>query len=476
MKTTDFDAIVVGSGPNGLAAAITMQQQGLSTLLIEKANHIGGGLRTEQLTLPGFKHDICSAIHPMAMISGFINNLPLYQHGLKFKHPLIPLAHPFDNGHVALLQSSINDTARGLGDDEKQYLKIFNEIISQWPYIADDMLGPLSFPKHPLKSGRFAFLAMHSALSFSKKFKTDHAKALWAGIAAHSVQPLSKLSTSAVGLVLTAAAHLKGWPVPVGGSQSIADALVSYYISLGGKIQTNFYVTSLRELPSAHALLFDVNPQQLLKIAGHSFSSIYKKQLTRFRHGSGVFKIDWALDDAIPFKAIKTRSAGTVHLGNTIQEIVAYEKSVYHGRIEKNPFVLMAQQSIVDETRAPLGKHTAWAYCHVPSHSKVDMTNAIEDQIERFALGFKDRILAKHTFNTEQLEEYNPNYIGGDITGGVMDIFQLFTRPALRLSPYRTSKKGIYICSASTPPGGGVHGLCGYNAAKKALLDIFKIR
>ena len=293
------------------------------------------------------------------------------------------------------------------------------------------------------------------------------------GVAAHSMQPLTNVATSAITLVLMANGHLRGWPIPKGGSNHIANALASYLISIRGKIETNTYITSLDQLPSAHAVLFDVSPKQLLQIAGHKFSSIYKWQLERYRYGMGVFKIDWALDAPIPFTAPECRQAGTVHIGNTLGEIVSSEQQTWNGGHPEKPFVLLAQQSVFDPTRAPAGKHTAWAYCHVPNGSTADMTTNIEKQIERFAPGFRETILAKHTMNTEQIEAYNPNYIGGDINGGVIDIGQLFTRPALRWSPYKTSAKGIYICSASTPPGGGVHGMCGYYAAKRALKDVF---
>jgi phytoene dehydrogenase-like protein len=307
------------------------------------------------------------------------------------------------------------------------------------------------------------------------RFKTEQAKGFFAGMAAHSMQPLTNLSTTAAALVLLSAGHLKGWPLPKGGSQQIANALASYFISLGGKIETNTYIKSLNQLPSSHSVLFDITPKQLLQIAGHRFSNIYKWQLQRYRYGMGVFKIDWALDGPIPFAAEECKRAGTVHIGNTFSEIAAAEQLTWDGEHPEKPFVLLAQQSPFDPSRAPEGKQTVWAYCHAPNGSTVNMTEAIEKQVERFAPGFRERILAKHVMNTEQIEEYNPNYIGGDINGGVMNIGQLFTRPALRWSPYKTSAKGIYICSSSTPPGGGVHGMCGYHAAKRVLKDIFSI-
>jgi phytoene dehydrogenase-like protein len=475
MSKTEFDAVVVGSGPNGLAAAITLQQEGLSVLLIEGKDVIGGGLTSAEFTLPGFAHDVCSAIHPLAIGSPFFNTLPLADHGLDYIFPDLAAAHPFDDGTAAVLGSSLEETARLLGPDEQAYLDLFKPLVSDWPDIATDVLGPLHFPKHPIAMGKFGLKALTSSTYLAKRFKTRKAQGLWAGMAAHSIQPLTNLTTSAIGLVLMTAAHLKGWPIPVGGSKEIANALSSYFISLGGKIETGRYIKSLAELPSAKIVLFDVTPKQLLQIAGHRFSSIYKWQLERYRYGMGVFKIDWALDGPIPFTAAQARKAGTVHIGNTLEEIQLSEQLSWEGKHADKPFVLLAQQSLFDDTRAPEGKHTAWAYCHVPHGSTKDMTAIIEQQIERFAPGFRDLILARHTMNTAQVEEYNPNYIGGDINGGVIDLGQIFTRPALRSSPYRTSAKGLYICSSSTPPGGGVHGMCGYHAAKTALKDHFSI-
>lgn len=473
LEKRDFDAVIVGSGPNGLAAAIYLQQNGLSVLILEAKSEIGGGLRSAELTLPGFTHDICSAIHPLATGSPFFQQLPLADHRLEYIYPKIAAAHPFDNGTAVILKQSVTETAKLLDADEQTYLKLIQPIVTDWPNIAEDVLGPLHYPKYPFAMARFGLSALTSATHLSRRFKTEEAKALFAGMAAHSMQPLSHLTTSAAALVLMINGHLKGWPIPKGGSNRIADALASYFTSIGGKIETNTFVISLEQLPSTHAVLFDVSPKQLLQIAGHKFSSLYKWQLERYRYGMGVFKVDWALDGAIPFSAVECRQAGTIHIGNSINEITNAEQQTWDGKHPERPFVLLAQQSVFDPLRAPEGKHTAWAYCHVPNGSTVDMTNAIENQIERFAPEFKDLILAKHTINSAQMEEYNPNYIGGDINGGVINIGQLFTRPALRWSPYKTSAKGIYLCSASTPPGGGVHGMCGYNAAKKVLKDLF---
>jgi phytoene dehydrogenase-like protein len=470
----EYDAIVVGSGPNGLAAAITLQHAGLSVLLIEAKKTIGGGTRSEELTLPGFVHDVCSAIHPMAASSPFFRTLPLEQHGLQYINPPILLAHPFDDGTAALYNQSLEVTAKELGQDRESYIKLMKPIVTDWPETVADVLGPFHFPKYPLAMAGFGLHAVTSATHLAKRFSSREAKALWMGMAAHAMQSLSNATTSAVALVLMAAGHSVGWPLAKGGSNAIADALSSYFISLGGVIQTDFYVQSLGQLPSSRALLFDVTPRQLLEIAGHKFSSLYKWQLRRYRYGMGVFKIDWALDQPMPFVSEACRRAGTLHLGNTAEEIVAAEEMVCQGKHSENPFVLLAQQSLFDPSRAPAGKHTAWAYCHVPNGSTTDMTTIIEKQVERFAPGFRDLILAKHTMNSVEVEEYNVNYVGGDINGGLMNVAQLFTRPALRFSPYKTSARGIYICSSSTPPGGGVHGMCGYHAAKKVLKDLFK--
>ncbi len=469
----DYDAVVVGSGPNGLAAAIVLQQRGLSVLLLEGRKEIGGGLRTAELTLPGFRHDICSAIHPMAVASPFFNTLPLDQHGLEYIYPPVAAANPFDGGTAAILTGSVEETARLLGKDEKAYQRLIGPVVRDWPVLAPELLGPLRWPKDPAGLAAFGLNALTPATFLAGRLQTKEARGLLAGMAAHSIQPLTNLATSAIALVLMAVGHVKGWPMARGGSEALADALASYFVSLGGKIETGVYVRSLAQLPSSRALLLDLTPRQLLALGGHHWSSLYEWQLQRYRYGMGVFKIDWALDGPIPFTAAGCRQAGTVHIGNTLEEIRASEEATSRGEHPENPFILLAQQSLFDRSRAPLGKHTAWAYCHVPNGSRIDRTVTIERQVERFAPGFRERILARHVMDTGQMEEDNNNYIGGDINGGVIDIRQLFTRPALRVSPYRTSEKGIYICSSSTPPGGGVHGMCGYHAAQRALKDIF---
>ena len=474
MNKKDYDAVVVGSGPNGLAAAIVLQQKGLSVLLIEGKNKIGGGLSTEELTLPGFYHDTCSAIHPMAAGSPFFRSLPLEKYGLQFIYPPLEAAHPFDHDKTAVLKRSVVETANTLED--KAYAELIQPLVKSWPGIVGNILAPLRFPEHPADMARFGFSALTSAQYLAKRFSNPRSRGLWAGMAAHGMRPLSHCITSAIGLVLMVSGHRAGWPIPAGGSYSIAKALADYFVSWGGEIETGIYINSLSQLPSAKAVIFDVTPKQLLRIAGHRFSNIYKWQLERYRYGMGVFKIDWALVGQIPFKDPLCSQAGTIHLGNSFEEIAASEKEVWDGGHPERPFVLLAQQSVFDASRAPAGKHTGWAYCHVPNASTTDMTNAIEQQVERYAPGFRERILARHTINAMEMEERNPNDIGGDINGGITDAGQIFTRPALRFSPYRTSARGIYICSASTPPGGGVHGMGGYHAATRALKDIFKLK
>jgi phytoene dehydrogenase-like protein len=473
MPDSIYDAVVVGSGPNGLAAAIAMQQVGLSVLLIEGKNELGGGLRTAELTLPGFRHDICSAIHPLAAASPYFQTLPLAQYGLEYLTPPVAAAHPFDDGTAAAVLTSLDDTGVTLGPDAAAYRRLLAPLVAEWPNLVRATLGPLRLPSKPLALARFGLSALLPATVLARRFAGEKAKGLLAGMAAHSIQPLSNLTTSAIGLVLLTAAHRAGWPLAKGGSQSIADALVAHFRALGGHVETGTFVRSLGQLPPARAVLLDVTPAQLLEIAGHSLSSIYQWQLRRYRYGMGVFKVDWALAAPIPFTAPECAQAGTVHLGGTLAEIAAGEQAAARGQHPARPFVLLAQQSLFDATRAPAGQHTAWAYCHVPNGSRQDMTAAIENQVERFAPGFRERILARHTFDPLQMQAHNPNYVGGDINGGVLDIGQLFTRPALRASNYRTSQRGLYLCSSATPPGGGVHGMCGYRAARLALRDVF---
>lgn len=471
MSSPEYDAIVIGSGPNGLSAAIRLQSEGLSVLVLEGKDTLGGGTRTEELTLPGFRHDVCSAVHPMAAISPYFRTLPLAQHGLEWLVPEVSAAHPLDDGTAGVLFPSLAETADFLGNDASAYRRLVGSAVESLPNLLPGLLSPFPGVRHPLALASFGLAAVPPATYTARKFVTSQAKALWAGMAAHAIQPLDNWITSGIGLMLISASHLGGWPVPKGGSSAIAGALASYFESLGGRIETGFYVRSLRELPSARAVFFDITPRQLLNMGSVSLPGSYRRRLARYRYGMGVFKVDWALDSPVPFVNKHARKAGTVHLGGTFDEIAAAEKFTGRGGIPDRPFVLLAQPSVLDPTRAPLGKHSVWGYCHVPHGSAHDMTTAIERQVERFAPGFRDAILARHTFSAVEMEAYNPNYVGGDINGGVQDIFQHFARPVLSVSPYRIPSDGLYLCSSSTPPGGGVHGMCGFHAAERALRD-----
>lgn len=473
---TKYDAIIVGSGPNGFAAAITLQQQGLSTLIIEGADTIGGGMRSKELTLPGFKHDVCSAIHPMAMASSFMRSIPLADYGLSFEYAKYEAAHPLLGEEGGVLHRDLQETINELGEDGEYYRSLIQPVVKNWEKLAKDMMGPLGLPKFPIDLAAFGLHAIQPASWLAKRFKTEKAKALWAGMAAHGIQPLDNFTTSAIGLVLLGVGHRYGWAIPTGGSQSIANALEAYYLSLGGKIQTGFWLKNRFDLPEHNVLLLDVTPKQMLNIEGLGFTPFYAKQLKQYKQGMGVFKIDWALSEETPFTDLRARQASTVHIGGTFNDIALSEEDGHQGKITDKPFVLFTQQSQFDKSRAPASKHTGWAYCHVPNGSTVDYTEFIENQIERFAPGFKETILARHKFSPQQMEAYNPNYIGGDINGGIMDFSQLYTRPTLSLNPHRTSNKSVYICSSATPPGGGVHGMCGFHAARIALKDHFNIK
>jgi phytoene dehydrogenase-like protein len=470
-----LDAIIVGSGPNGLAAAVTLAQAGLAVRVYEGRDCPGGGARTAELTLPGFSHDVCSAIHPLGIGSPFFRTLPLGEHGLEWIHPPAALAHPFDDGTAALLDRSVELTSQTLGEDGLAYRRLMAPLVANWGRLADALLGPMRFPRHPLIMLRFGLRAMRSAYHLAEAlFKGERARGFFAGLAAHAIMPLEKLLTSAFGLLLGMLGHVVGWPFPRGGAQQITNALVSYLRRLGVELVTNAAIASLGELPPARAVLLDITPLQLLNLAGTRLPGGYRQRLERYRYGPGAFKVDWALDGPIPWRAALCARAGTVHVGGTLAEIAASERAVWRGEHPENPFVLVAQQSLFDPTRAPPGKHVAWAYCHVPNGSTVDMTECLERQIERFAPGFRARVLARSVLPPAALERYNPNYIGGDINGGVQDLWQLYARPTLRLAPYATPVQGLYICSASTPPGGGVHGMCGYHAARTALRLTFQ--
>ena len=467
-----YDAVVVGSGPNGLAAAITIALAGRSVAVFEARETVGGGMRSGELTLPGFIHDICSTAHPLGIASPFFRTLPLERYGLEWVQPPAPMAHPLPGG-AALLERSIERTAAGLGEDAAGWRLLMEPLADDWDAIASAFLGPLrplALVSHPFALGRFGAQAvMPASLLARLYFQTDAARALFAGMAAHAMLPLDQPPSAAFGLMLGASGHVAGWPFARGGSQRIADALAAYLSDLGGEIITSAPIASLDDLPPARAILCDITPRQLLQVADKRLPAGYAAALRRYRYGPGSFKLDYALDAPVPWADPACLRAGTVHVGGTLEEIAASERAVARGEIAERPYVLVVQQSLFDPTRAPEGKHTLWAYCHVPNGSTVDMTARVEAQIERFAPGFRERVLARHATGPADLERYNPNYVGGDINGGLQDFAQLFTRPTLSLDPYRTPVEGLYLCSSSTPPGGGVHGMCGYWAARDAL-------
>ncbi len=465
-----YDAVVVGAGPNGLAAGITLARAGKSVLVLEAKETIGGGTRSAELTLPGFVHDICSALHPLGVASPFFRDLPLARYGLAWVFPPASLAHPLDDGTAVMVQGTVKETAANLGPDAAAYRRLMGPLVDGWQRLLGDVLGPLRFPAHPLLMARFGVGALLPAATLARTvFRGQRARAVFAGMAAHAMIPLTQPATAAFGLMLGLAAHAVGWPMARGGSQRIADALGTHLESLGGEIVTGRPVRSIEDLPEARATLFNTSPRQLVEIAGERLPAGYRDALSRFRYGPGVFKVDYALDSPIPWRAKECLRAGTVHVGGTLEEIVEAEAAVWRGDHPDWPHVLLAQQSLFDGTRAPEGKHTAWAYCHVPHGSAEDMTDRIEAQLERFAPGFRDRVLARSTFTAAEMEAYNPNYVGGDINAGVQDLQQFFARPVARADPYSTPVRDLYLCSSSTPPGGGVHGLCGMYAARSAL-------
>ena len=469
-ETAAYDAVVVGSGPNGLAAAVELARTGKRVAVLEGKSTIGGGARSAQITLPGFIHDLGSAIHPLGYASPFFRSLPLEEHGLEWIHPDAPLAHPLDGGEAAVLERSIGATAAGLGHDAAAYRRLMEPGSADAARIADFFVGKPSLLRHPLALASSGIRALGDAEGLAKSaFEGEKARGLFAGNAAHSFLPLDQPPSAMFGLLLGTLGHAFGWPFPRGGSQSLVDALASYLESLGGEIYTHAMVHTLDDVPRTRSVLFDVTPRQLLDIAGEHFTESYNNALKRYRYGPGVFKMDFALDGPIPWEAEGCERAGTVHLGGTLDEIATGEAAVGRGEHPERPFILLAQQSLFDRARAPEGRHTVWAYCHVPNGSRVDMTDRIEAQIERFAPGFGDRILDKRAAGTAALERWNPNLVGGDINGGYMDLRQLFTRPMPRPNPYSTPARGLFICSSSAPPGGGVHGMSGYFAARVAL-------
>ncbi len=461
------DVVVVGSGPNGLAAAITVARAGRQVLVHEADDSVGGSTRSAELTEPGFRHDVCSAVFPLAVASPFFNTLPLAQHGLDWIHPPAPLAHPFDDGTAVVLERSIEDTTRQLGRDGPAYRKLVSPFVADWERLTVAVLGPLRPLQHPFTLLRFGRLALRSARGLAEGlFQEERARALFTGLAAHAALPLESATTAAYGLLLGVAAHAVGWPIARGGSQSVADALASYLRSLGGEIATGRRVRSLAELP-ARVVLCDVAPRGLLELAADRLPPGYRRRLERFRHGAAAYKVDYALDGPIPWTSPECARAASVPLGGSFAAIARADAAPSRGEAAERPFVLLVQPTLFDPSRAPAGKHTAWAYCHVPNGSRVEMLDRIERQIERFAPGFGDRVIARSVKPPAALEQSNPNLVGGDINGGMPGLGQLLWRPTWRR--YSTPVAGLYICSASTPPGGGVHGMCGYYAAERAL-------
>jgi len=467
------DAIIVGAGPNGLSAAIVLARAGCQVVIYEAQDTIGGGCRSSELTLPGFVHDVCSAVHPTGVVSPFFRTLPLADHGLEWVRPPAMLAHPFDEKTAAVIaEPSLGDTARGLGADAPAYDRLIGSVVRAWSLIEDITLGPPRLPRHPFAAARFGLHALQTAERLAARFSDRRARGLFAGIAAHGMLPLDAVPSGAIGLVLGALMHTGGWLFPRGGTQRLADALAGYFRSLGGDIVTSTSVNALEDLPPAKAVLCDLSPRPLLRIARRAFPDWYVAKLEGYRYGMGAYKVDWALDGPVPWRDEAIARAATVHLGGTFEEIAASERDVWNGRVPERPYVLLVQPTLFDSTRAPAGKHTLWTYCHVPNGSTADMLPRIEAQIERVAPGFRARVLARHVMTPADLERRNPNLAGGDIGMGITDLRQMIARPTLRA--YRTPRRGLYICSASTPPGVGVHGMCGYFAAQCALRDVFR--
>ena len=467
----DPEAIVIGSGPNGLSAAITIAQAGHSVVVYEAEKTIGGGARSAELTLPGFVHDLCSCVHPWAAGSPFFQQLELEKFGVRWIHPEIAMAHPFDDGSAAAVSNPFDRNAVDFGADANAIRKLLGPPVESWKEISGDLLGPPRFPRHPVAMARFGWNAIRPAAKIAGRFATREARAVLAGMAAHSALPLDWRATAGFGLVLWATCYSIGWPFAAGGSQAIADALAKRLKSLGGEIITGARIENLRHLPRSKAILCDITPRQLLTIAGDNVAASERRRLEGYRYGPGSFKIDWALDAPIPWKSEICRRAGTVHIGGTFEEIADSESGAFQGRHAEHPFVLLAQPSLFDPGRAPVGKHTAWGYCHVPNGSSFDMRDRIESQIELFAPGFRERILARSIMFPRDLEAHNANLVGGDISGGSVELSQLFFRPTPRL--YSTTIRNLFLCSSSTPPGPGVHGMCGHRAAQVALKKCF---
>lgn len=466
----NYDAVVIGAGPNGLSAAIVLAQRGASVLVLEGRDTVGGGCRTAEYTLPGFKHDICSSVYPLGAGSPFFRTLPLDKFGLEWIHPEVAYAHPLDGGDAVAVWRSVERTAENMGRDAEAYRNLMDFLVPDWDYVCDLLRNPWRLALHPLAMARFGLMALNPTIGFARMtFETARAQAAFAGVAAHSSLKLEEPASASFGLVLGLTAHAVGWPMPKGGAQNLVDALAGYLQSLGGEILTGAMVESLNDMPPSKYIFCDLTPKQILKLAGDSLKGFYRKQLESYKYGCGVFKVDWALDAPVPWQSDICRKAGTLHLGGGMEEIALSERLIWRGQASERPYVLAVQNSLFDASRAPPGKHTLWTYCHVPNAYARDITDRIEAQVERFAPGFKETVIGKHTMSPVDYEMYNPNMIGGDINGGALSLDQLFTRPVLRAIPFSTARKGLYICSSSSPPGGGVHGMCGYYAAHVAL-------
>jgi len=467
------DALIVGSGPNGLAAAIVLARAGLRVEVFEGATTPGGGCRTEELTLPGFRHDVCSTVQSMAPLSPFFLDLDLERLGVELCRPEVCFAHPLDQDRAGAVFASVGDTAAALGRDGVEYARLFGPLVEAAASIIPAVLAPLrSPPRDPVPMARFAMAGMPSVAHLVRRFSTDEAKGLLAGVGAHSMLPLDAPLTAAFGIFLTLTAHAGGWPLVKGGSVRLVDALLNEFIGTGGTVHTGYWVKDLVELPAARAVLFDTSLETLVAVAGQRLPERYRNAARRFRHGPGICKVDWALSGPVPWSAPVCRRAGTVHVGGSFDEVARSEADVAAGRHAVHPYCLVVQPGVADPTRAPAARQTLWAYCHVPRGSTVDMTERIEVQIERFAPGFRDLVIARSTMTAVDTEAHNPNYVGGDISGGAGTLRQTVFRPMLRWNPYRTGAQGIYLCSASTPPGGGVHGMCGVGAARAVLTDL----
>lgn len=463
-------AVVVGSGPNGLSAAVALAREGVAVTVVEAEPTVGGGTRTEELTVPGVLHDVCSAVHPFGVASPFLSSLPLHEHGLEWRHPEVDLAHPLDGGRCGVMLRSLEATAEGLGVDGRAWARTFGRVGRGFDALAEDLLRPiLHVPRHPVRLVDFGLKALQPATVLARRWRTDEARGLFAGVAAHAIHPLEAPTTAAIGLMLVGSGHHVGWPVAAGGSRAISDALVGLLRALGGTVETGRRVTSLAELGDPDVTVLDLSPRGVLDVAGDALPARVRRAYRRFRYGPGSFKVDLAVEGGVPWTAEAARRAGTVHVGGTIEEVAAAERAVHHGRLHERPFVLVAQQHLADPSRSAGDVHPVWAYCHVPSGYDGDATEAVLAQIERFAPGLRDRIVGLHVAGPAAIEAHNANYVGGNISTGANDPWQVLMRPRLAVDPYATGIPGVFVCSAATPPGGGVHGMGGAGAARSAL-------